>query len=215
MPSESSPGSERGSLARWAFLLWLPAAAASAVLAFTIYATVQQSIRSAANDPQIQLAEDAAARLDDGATPDTVVPTETVDPTKSLSPFVEVFDRSGVILASSGSISGEPPAPPIGVLTSSLKTDHNSVTWEPLPGIRIAAVAVASDDGFVLAGRSMREIEPREDRTLLIAGLGLLAAWGAAAIVAVYSASALRRRTGVARGREHPRSANDEGTSAE
>ena len=184
-------------------------AAASAVMALTLYGVVQQSIRSSANDPQIQMAEDAASSLSDGTTPDSVIPADTVDPTKSLAPFVEVFDRSGVILASSASISGKPPAPPIGVLTSSLDTDHNIVTWEPLPGVRIAAVSVAYDDGFVLAGRSMREIEPRETQTLLIAGLGLLSAWSAAAIATFYGGSILRRLTRAPRRRRRSSGSDD------
>lgn len=194
--------SRRGNLWVWALMLWLPAAAASAVIAFTVYATVQQSIRSAADDPQIQLAEDAAASLNHGATPDSVIPAGTVDPTSSLAPFVEVFDRSGAVLASSASIAGKPLAPPLGVLTASLKSDSNRVTWEPLPGIRIAAVSVAYDDGYVLSGRSLREIEPREDRTLQIAGLGLLAAWGASAVLAFFSAYTLRGLTRASRHRK-------------
>jgi hypothetical protein len=210
--SENDSGSKRGNLSTWAFALWLPAAAASAVLALTMYATVQQSIRSAADDLQIQLAEDAAADLNDGSSPESVIPTDTVDPTESLAPFVEVFDRTGGRLASSASVSGKPPVPPIGVLTASLGSDRNAVTWEPLPGIRIAAVAVAYDDGYVLAGRSMRVIEPREDTTLILAGLGLLAAWVAAAAVAFYSASTLRRLTRASRRRRRSSSTPDEKT---
>ena len=213
MPRDPERESKRGGLLIWAVMLWLPAAAASAVMAFTIYAAVQQSIRSSADDPQIQLAEDAASSLDDGATPDAVIPTGTVDPTRSLAPFVEVFDSSGAILASSASISGKPPTPPLGVLTSSLDSDHNAVTWEPMPGVRIAAVSVAYDDGFVLAGRSMREIEPREDTTLLIAGLGLLAAWGVAAVAAFYSAFTLRRLTRSSRRRRHSSRSSETETS--
>ena len=70
-----------------------------------------------------------------------------------------------------------------------------------MPGIRIATVVVAYNDGFVLVGRSMREIEPREDRALQIAGFGLFAACGAAAVVALFSASKLRGLTRAARRR--------------
>jgi hypothetical protein len=43
------------------FLRWLPLAVAITILAGLVYATVQQSLRQGANDPQIQLAEDTAA----------------------------------------------------------------------------------------------------------------------------------------------------------
>jgi hypothetical protein len=51
---------------------------------------------------------------------------------------------------------------------------QDRVTWQPEPGVRIAAVVVryqGAQPGFVLAGRSLREVEVREDNAELIAGV--------------------------------------------
>ena len=50
------------------------------------------------------------------------------------------------------------------------------VTWQPRPGVRIASVVVRTANGFVVAGRNMREIEIRENNVLKLAILGWLAA---------------------------------------
>ena len=44
------------------FLKWLPLGVAVTLVCALIYATVQQNYRQSANDPQIQMAEDAALR---------------------------------------------------------------------------------------------------------------------------------------------------------
>ena len=49
---------------------WLPAAAVATLAAGFFYGEVQHELRSGANDPQVQMAEDATARLDSGALPE-------------------------------------------------------------------------------------------------------------------------------------------------
>jgi hypothetical protein len=53
---------------------WLPLAAVTTLLCGLVYLAVQQSLRQGANDPQIQMAEDAAAALVAGSTPESVLP---------------------------------------------------------------------------------------------------------------------------------------------
>ena len=67
---------------------WLPLAVAICALCAILYTTVQQVWRAGVDDPQIQLAEDAAAALGDGAAPDEVVPATQVDVARSLAPFM-------------------------------------------------------------------------------------------------------------------------------
>jgi hypothetical protein len=53
---------------------------------------------------------------------------------------------------------------------------EDRVSWQPEPGVRIAAVIIryqGAQSGFVLAGRSLREVEVREDNAEAYAG----AAW--------------------------------------
>ena len=154
------------------------------------YAETQQALRSGANDPQLQLAEDAGARLDAGATPASVVDTgSAVDLARSLAPFVIVFDAQGRILASDASLDGGQPAPPKGVLEAARPGSPNAVTWQPRDGLRFATVTVAWKGGTVLAGRSLRAVEEREANSELIAG----AAW-LAMLAALAAASALAAR---------------------
>jgi hypothetical protein len=166
--------------------LFLPCAAVVAVACGVAYVEVQQDLRSNANDPQIQLAEDAAVRLNAGAKPADVVPGGSVDVATSLAPFITIDDASGHVLATSGTLDGQPPAPPGGVLDAARTTGRDVVTWQPRPGVRVALVAVPWRDGVVLAGRSLRLVEQREDNALLIAvaaGITGLAALGAASLV--------------------------------
>src|SRR5450755_289791 len=122
----------------------------------------QQMLRLSANDQQIQLAEDAAQRLNSGEDPARVVPDRKVDMAASLAPFVIVCDNSGRPLASSASLDGVLRAPPQGVFEFVQSHGEDRLTWQPRPGVRIASVVVRTADGFVVAGRNMREIEIRE-----------------------------------------------------
>jgi hypothetical protein len=164
--------------AKMVFKQWLPIAVVLTAVCGLVYAAVQQSLRQGANDPQIQLAEDAADALAGGAQPASVVPEDRTDIAKSLAPFVMVFDDQGKNLTSSGLLHGQIPALPDGVLDYVRQHGEDRVTWQPEPGVRIAAVILAcggSEPGFVLAGRSLREVEIREDQIEFFAGATWLA----------------------------------------
>src|SRR5207245_10626154 len=57
-----------------AMTLWVPIAVAVTGLTVVVYSAVQQDLRQGGNDPQIQMAEDAAARLNAGAMSGAVIP---------------------------------------------------------------------------------------------------------------------------------------------
>jgi hypothetical protein len=157
---------------------WLSLATAITLLVGLIYATVQQVYRTNANDPQIQMAEDAAALLRAGASPESVLPSNSVDLSMSLSPFIIVYDAAGDPVASNATLNGSAPVIPFGSLEYAKANGQNRVTWQPAPGVRIASVVVpisVEDEGYVLAGRSLREVEDRVDQLTLKLGLGLLA----------------------------------------
>jgi hypothetical protein len=164
-------------LLRRAFAIWLPVTAAASVVILLIFVAVQQDLRLGANDPQIQMAEDAAAHLDAGASPTAVLPNEHIDMAHSLAPFVIVFDHQGQPLASSAALNGETPLPPPGIFTSVPKNGRNAITWQPAPGVRSATIVVAYAHGYVLAGRSLRVVEERESslgNSVIVAWLGML-----------------------------------------
>jgi hypothetical protein len=164
------------------------------------YGEAQQVLRSAANDPQEQLAGDAARALDAGAAPATLVAPGSaaasaagpgpVDVATSLAPFLVVYDSSGSVLATNGELDGVAPVPPAGVLATARSSGRDAVTWQPVGGARIAAVAIGWSGGSVLAGRSLRLTEEREDRALAIAALAWLIGM-AALVVAVLVADRL------------------------
>jgi hypothetical protein len=142
--------------------IWLPIAAVTTVVCGLVYATVQQSLRQGANDPQIQMAEDAARALEDGAGLEAVLASGQIDMNDSLAPFLVIYDAAGRPQAGSGLLDGQLPEIPKGVLDYAAQNGQNRVTWQPEAGVRIAAVIVPYDGGFVLAGRSLREVEKRE-----------------------------------------------------
>ena len=147
----------------------------SFLIFMTIYAAVQQDLRQNANDPQIQIAEHAAVALESGQQ----IPSldVSVDIGKSLSPFVIIYDEFGKVLTSNGVLDDKVPVPPLGVLENAKIKGENRVTWQPSINVRIAAVVThfsGKQSGFVLAGRSLREVEKREDQTFKFAAAGWL-----------------------------------------
>nr|HET6901245.1 hypothetical protein [Ktedonobacteraceae bacterium] len=141
-------------------------------------ATVQQVIRQAADDPQIQMAEDIAAALTDGQQVQNVVPAEKVDIAKSLATYIIVFDANGKAIASSAQLDGQIPTLPAGVFDYVKHNGEDRITWQPQTGVRSAIVVTqfqGSSSGFVLAGRSLREVEKREDDILQIILVGWVA----------------------------------------
>jgi hypothetical protein len=171
-------------------LAWLPIGVAFSVACVLVYATVQQNYRQSLNDPQIQMAEDAAAAISSGAQPDKVVPTTAVDISTSLSPWLEVYANSGVPLLSSGTLHGELPQVPLAALDAAesdagkdtILPNENRITWQPEAEVRQALVIVhftsGDTSGFAVAGRNMREVEDRESRL----GSMVLLAWALGAI---------------------------------
>jgi hypothetical protein len=142
---------------------WLPVAILAVLMCGLVYVTVQQSYRSSANDPQIQMALDARDALARGTPPSQLVPQNTIDMAQSLSPYLIIYDTTGTPLASSVSLNGQTPTPPSGVFDSARSLQINKLTWMPQPGVRSAIVVVPYDGGYVLAGRSLTVVEQRED----------------------------------------------------
>ena len=162
----------------------LPALVALCAAAGLALVAVQQVHRQLADDPQIQLADDAARALAAGAAPARVVPAVDVDLAVGLAPWIAVYDGAGRVLASNGVLDGRMPAPPSGVLEAARATGGNRVTWQPRPGVRSATVSVPVPGRawVVTAGRSLRETERRTGTLRALALLAWLA--GAAGVVA-------------------------------
>lgn len=150
-------------------------------VALALYAIPQQVLRTGADDPQIQMATDLAARLNQvGVTNglhQVALPTTVVDMAQSLSPFLIVYDDQGRALGSNAQLNGVTPVPPSGVFDYVRTHGEERLSWQPVRGshgVRIAAVVErvnGPQPGFVLAGRSMREVQARIEHVKNLAGL--------------------------------------------
>lgn len=183
---------------------WLPLACGLTLVCGLVYAAVQQNFRQNANDPQVQMAEDAVELLEQGVVPEVALdfapslPIEgsqvvaDQDIQESLRPFLIIFDDQGQPLAASAVLHGTIPVPPKGVFDYVREHGEDRLTWQPQQGVRIAAIVTEyrdggeiaakfggskSGNGFVLAGRSLREVEAREanlTKQILLAWLAAL-----------------------------------------
>ena len=159
--------------------IFIGLAALSTILLGTTYAAVQQNYRQNANDPQIQIAEDAATALSDGATPASLLPSTQIDIARSLAPFIVVYDTDGTPVVTSGTLNGIAPSIPAGVFNYTRQHGEDRFTWQPQKGVRDAVVVASykskDSNGFVMAGRSLREVEQRESGLSIMVGLAWFA----------------------------------------
>jgi hypothetical protein len=172
--------------------LWVPIAVAVTGVTALVYGAVQQDLRQGANDPQIQMAEDAAARLNGGAAPNTVVPSEQIELAGSLNSYVMVFDAESRLVASSAQLNGQAPPFPPSVFDSARSRGQDRITWQPAAGIRSAVVVQPWRNGFVVVGRSLRLVEERIDQIFKLTGFAWLVTLGCTALAALLVAAANR-----------------------
>ncbi len=162
---------------------WLPLVAVITLTCLLVYIAVQQNYRQNANDPQIQLAEDVAGRLAGGEPASSIIRPGQIDIATSISPFVAIFDESGKLAISSGTLDGQPLSVPDGVFQSTKTSGENRLTWQPRVGVRQAIIVThysgAQGSGYVVAGRSLREVERRID----LLSLQVMFAWCAMMIL--------------------------------
>ena len=121
------------------------------------------------------MAEDTATKLTAGQSVQSVIPAEKVDIATSIAPYMIIFDANGTPIASSAQLNGQTPSIPSGVFDSVRKNGEDKITWQPQEGVRSAVVVTqfkGTSTGFVLAGRSLREVEKREDDLLQLLNIG-------------------------------------------
>ena len=171
---------------------WLPLAVVVTGLAGLNYLTNQQGLRQGANDPQLQLAQAAAYGLTHGHAASDVLPNQEVDISDgaTLTPFVIIYDQDGNVLASSASIKDLPPVPPKGVFSYASQHGRDVLTWMPNGKGRFATVVVpysaGSTQGYVLSGRSLYEVERREEGTFQLTILAWVVTMAASLLAVSY-----------------------------
>jgi hypothetical protein len=144
------------------------------VIVVLIYASVQQTYRSNANDPQIQVLHDLKDHLQKGKPVESMF-LDTIDLETSLSMFVETYDAGGKPIQSNGYLNGQLPQLPAGVMDNAKNLGENWVTWQPQKDVRMAMGITKVSAGpvsYVAVGRSLRETEDRVARLsqMLFAG---------------------------------------------
>jgi len=143
-----------------------------------IYASVQQSHRSSANDPQLQLARDLSSTLSAGRPITNLLPPDTIDIAQSLAVFAETFNHQGSPLQSTGFLNGQPPQPPGGVLDFTTKNQEDVITWQPQSDVRMAMVYEKVNSpaiACIAVGRSLKEVEIREGNLVKMSGITWIA----------------------------------------
>ncbi len=175
-------------LLRRALAFFLPSLVVLTVACGLVFVGLQQDLRQGADDPQVQLAEDLARRLDAGTDPSGLLAGPSIDLATSLAPFQAIYDATGKVVASDGTLDGAAPQPPAGVLETARAAGTDRVTWQPRAGVRMALYAVRWSGGSVVAGRSLRLVEARVDQLFTLAFVAWLV--GAASLVVVALAAA-------------------------
>jgi hypothetical protein len=160
---------------------WLLLVALVTILAGAVETGGQQKLRHGADHPQVEMVRQAVQRLNSGTLPAAVVGTGRVDLVTSPDPWITVTDSRGLPLASSGDLFGLPPIPPSGVFDYVQAHGQDRITWQPAEGVRHAIVVDRYQGGFVLAGRTLSEVERNEDTLLSRVILGWLAGIAAVA----------------------------------
>jgi hypothetical protein len=169
---------------------WIPIAVAVTALCGLVYIAAQQEYRMSLNDPQLQLAQDGALRLVDGAQPKDVGSPAKVDIAASLASWVMVYDASGKPISGGAQLEGKPPVLPQGVYAYAREHGEDRISWQPRRDVRQATIVEfwrgKSGTGFVVAGRNMREVEGRIaslNKLVIVAWLVTMAATFGAALV--------------------------------
>ena len=82
------------------------------VLCGLIYVTVQQSHRTGANDPQLQIALDLKNAIETNRSTVKWMPGDTIEISKSLSVFKTFYNKNGEPVQSTGFLDGQLPKIP-------------------------------------------------------------------------------------------------------
>jgi hypothetical protein len=163
-------------LARPIFFYTLALALILTLWGFPAALTLQGALRGAADQPQIQMAQNYASQIASGHLPSDLLPREHIDPSYSLEPFSIFYGADGSPLRSTGYIGDSIPTLPPGVFAYLRTHSTDKFTWQPQPGLRIAAFAQRVDGahpGFILVGRSLALVQQQANYLRL----GTLVSW--------------------------------------
>ena len=102
---------------------------------------------------------DTKINLKHGENPNSILPKNKINLSKSLDTFVMIYDNGKNLVASSGTMDGQNPSYPKGVFQNVAKNGEERITWQSQTGLRFASVVSKYDKGFIVAARSLHETE--------------------------------------------------------
>ena len=156
---------------------WLALVGTATLILGACYVMLQQSTRLAANDQPVALAQTIKTQLDNGAAPNDVVSMQNINLRTNNNTFAVITDAEQHVLASSASLDGQSPLPPVGVFSYMKTHSSDTFTWQPASKVRLATYVIAyagsGGAGYIITGQSLAEPEKRIDIYTSLA----LAAW--------------------------------------
>ncbi len=164
-------------------------AALSGLVFMTVFVSGQQIIRGQANSMPRWVAHEVASEFADGSDPSSLLGATKTDVSNRGSLAISVYDRNHNLITSNAALDGEVPLIPGGVLEHATADKDNAITWQPVKGVRLAAVVVFTEKGYVVATNNLADAENQITHLLIINSLAFL---GSLALI-IIAAAAYRR----------------------
>jgi hypothetical protein len=168
---------------------WIPSALILTLVFFFGGMAISQVYRTSADDPQVQYVEEIGNYLSTkDSDPKNVTGDQKIDPAKSLSPFVIIFNNDRKTVTSSADFEGGTPIPASSkfskinksYLFGLLKNEGQvRFSWGLNSKVRVAAVLSSyqvegKDAGYILVGRSLKEVDGRILYSIVTLAIGWL-----------------------------------------
>ncbi len=147
----------------------LAAAAVITMVIGLVYVAVQQNYRGGANEIQAQVATEISNRLQKNQSIEKLWPDDTIELTRSLRLFIELYDANKQPVATTALLNGSIPEIPHGVMEIARINNENRITWMPQSDVRMAMVVQHVNSphaAYVAVGRSLKEVEMLEHNLL-------------------------------------------------
>ncbi|HEY3783134.1 MAG TPA: hypothetical protein VGL56_18810 [Fimbriimonadaceae bacterium] len=145
------------------------AAATAVVSSFAILVMAilwQQTLRRGADQPQGMIVDTMASQMARGAP--LRISNASAEMNSTVRPFLIFYGNDGKPKWSTVFLNRKIPTPPTGIFDNLSRDGSEKFTWQPQPGIRVAAVARSVKGGFLVAGRSLQFTEVREAQARVI-----------------------------------------------
>jgi hypothetical protein len=166
------------------------------VLFVTIYCSAHTVFRQQANDPQIEVTEQVAGIVRQGIPLNAIISNaEQIDLASSKALFVMIFDKERTLVGSSAQLNGAAPSVPSEVFDQANEKGEYRFDFEPTENLKFAGVMKKIDDSaYVLAGRSLSEMEVRVATLKQPLWIG----WVIAVLISLLLTALLRPSTNIA-----------------